>query len=1187
MKRVLALLCTLTLLLGMIVPGAYAVENTTCPCCGATDVTWTAFTADTVPEPGVHYRLTGKVEKSGQWVIETAGTYCIDLAGYTISTNSRAFIAGDNTDKPAVVLNITDSSANRSGVIKSKGSTNSAWSAGVLYSCNKATINLYGGTVTSADVNTASAGKGAIVNALGEFNMYGGTVIGGTAQTYGGAVSMQGNGVFTMSGGTVKSGTAPVGPCVYLGSGSKMILSGNAKVDNIYIDGTPKSSLTISGVYTGSAELSAKNEITAGTTVATADNADISGATISVAGKSLAASVSGNGIVVGEGSWCQACRKNVVWQELSETLTSSSAGHYKLVTNVGASQLVMKNGTQICLDLNGFTYASSGRAFVVGESYSAGAGEVLNIMDSSAEQTGRLTGRGGSDAHAAGVIYNYNKTTVNIYGGTIEAQGNGDVIARNGGALDIYGTVNMYGGTVIGNHVANNGGTVCLLDKNAVFNMEGGKLVSGKADNLGDCVYVASNATVKLSGAAVAGQIYFAGSSASKLQFTDDFTGKAELLFATTPAIGADIGNCSGAVGKESISIANTRLYGAVSGSNLVVAALTGASVDHEGTVAYYDTAAAALTAAQKGDTVKLLENAASVTTPDGIVLDLNGWNVDALTANGTLYVKDGATDDYTVEDPEGYGKIISASGNVQPCEGYLSLNEGGLSLHKYVLDISKVSLRPGSAGLYYTGNILVDEAVLDKIGSYGIAVSTANEKPSAEAADSRYTAFSKTDYGVKTTASVLISGIMDGESADAVDAATLIYGRPYIAFADGTYLYGKAVAASLQQVTEIVDEKAWGKMTLTQNRALMAMYDVYAADMAAWSITNMAASVAKKQAAADDGILKAIVIGNSASVDATALLAGIFKTEAPDQEFVLGCMYESGCSVKGHVGFLQTDAPAYTYYKNTGSDANGAWTLLKNSTLADGLTDQNWDVVIFQELHTISGLMSTFENDNLETLISYVINTVGYEPQLDWHSVGIIPEIPQAYADYVNSLENDDGGGTDAGENEGWEDSGVEEPEDLAWIFDIARPGYPVTWAKNYIKNFNNNAQTMYDAICDVAVNHIIPSELYSFDDVIPGGSVIQYARNMGMTDRDLFRDYAHKSDYGRVLIGYVWYASLMDITEFTELKYTTVPTAMRHHKSPQENLVLSQEQYDMALAAVNYALANPFDSPDPVAEQ
>lgn len=1184
MKRIFAILCTLALVLGMVAPGAYAVEDTTCPCCGATGVTWTAFTADTVPEPGVHYRLSGKVEKSGQWTLETAGTYCIDLAGQTLQTNSRVFIAGSNSTKPAVSLNIMDSSADQTGVLKSSGSSNAAWSAGVLYSCTNAEINLYGGTVTTTNVNAASAGKGGVVTAQGDFNMYGGTIIGGTAQTYGGAISVQSTSVFTMTGGTIKSGTAPLAPCVFVGSSAKVILSGNAKVDNIYMEGTPENSLTIRGVYTGSAELDCKTEITEGTTVATADNADISGATITVAGKSLAASISGTTIAVGEGSWCEACQKNVVWQELSETLTDSSAGHYKLVTNVGASQLIMKNGVQICLDLNGYTYAGSGRTFVVGASYSGGAGEVLNIMDSSEAQTGRLTGRGGSDAHAAGVIYNYNKTTVNIYGGTIEAQGNGDVIARNGGALDIYGVVNMYGGTVIGNHVANNGGTVCLLDKNAVFNMEGGKLVSGTADNLGDCVYVAANATVKLSGDAVAEQIYFAGSSASKLQITGDFTGKAELLFATVPAAGTDIGNCSAAVGKENISIADTRLYAAVSGSDLVVTALTGASVDHEGTITYYDTLTAALSAAQKGDTVKLLENAANVTTPDGIVLDLNGWSIDTLTANGTLYVKDSVTDDYTVEDTEGYGKITGASGDVKAYEDYMVLDESGKSFHKYVLDISKINLRPGKTGLYYAGDIQVDEAILAKIATYGITVSTANETPTLDAADSMYTAFEKSDYGVKATTGVLITDIMDGESADTADAATMIYGRPYIQFADGTCLYGKKVAANLQQVTEVVNEKLWGKLTLTQNRALMAMYDTYSTAMADWNVTNMAASVAKKQSAADDGVLKAIVIGNSASVDATALLAGIFKTEAPDQEFVLGCMYESGCSVKGHVGFLQTDAAAYTYYKNTGSDENGAWTLLKNSTLADGLTDQNWDVVIFQELHTVSGLMSTFENDNLETLITYVINTVGYEPQLDWHSVGIIPEIPQAYADYVNSLEGDDGGGTDAGENEGWEDSGVEEPEDLAWIFDIARPGYPVTWAKNYIKNFNNDAQTMYDAICDVAVNHIIPSELYSFDDVIPGGSVIQYARNMGMTDKDLFRDYAHKSDYGRVLIGYVWYASLMDITEFEELKYTTVPTAMRHYKSPREDLVLTQEQYDMALAAVNYALKNPFDSPTPV---
>lgn len=1176
MKRSLALVCTVALLLGMIVPGVSA-ENADCPGCGATNVTWTNFTADTVPEPGVHYRLTGKVEKSGQWTLETAGTYCIDLAGQTLQTNSRVFIAGSNTTKPAVVLNLMDSSANQSGVIKGSGSTNSAWSAGVLYSCNNATINLYGGTVTTTDVNTPSAGKGGVVTAQGNFNMYGGTIVGGTAQTYGGAISVQSSSVFTMTGGTIKSGTAPLAPCVYVGSSAKVILSGDARVDNIYIDGTPKDRLTISGVYTGSAELSAKTEITAGTAVATADNADISGAAISVEGKSLAASVSETTIVVGEGSWCEACQKNVVWQDLSAGLTADAVGHYKLTQNVAGSQLTIKNGVRICLDLNGHTYAGSGRTFVVGAAFSAGAGEMLNIMDTSPEKTGRLTGHGGSDAMAGGVIYSYKNTTVNIYGGTIEGMGNGNVIAKNGGAIDTYGEVNLYDGMVVGAHVANNGGTVCLLSSTAVFNMEGGTLIAGEADNLGNCVYVASNGTVKLSGNANPGEIYFAGSSASKLLVTGDYTGKATLAYAAAPAAGTDIGNCSGTIGKENITVSGTRLYAATSGTNLVVKNLTGASVTGEATV-YYDTVAAALTAAKSGDTVKLLADAEAITAPDGIVLDLNGWNVTSLTASGTVYVKDSATDDYTVEDVAGYGKIAVTSGDVKPCNGYMPLEENGLSLHKYVLKISKVNLRPGKTGIYYTADILVDEAVSGKLTSYGIAVSTNTEAPALDDAKSLYTT---------GTNSVLISGIMDGADSDALNAATLIYGRPYITFTDGTVLYGSTVSASLQQVTQTIDAKNWGKMSLVQNRALMTMYDTYSNVMADWEITNIAASAAKKQAAADDGVLKAIVIGNSASVDATALLAAIFQKEAPDQEFVLGCMYESGCSVVGHVGFLQANAPAYTYYKNTGSDINGAWTLHKDSTLADGLTDQNWDIVIFQELHTVSGLQSTFENDNLEILMTYVADQLGYEPTSFWHSVGIIPEIPQAYVDYVMSLEGDDGGGTDAGENEGWEDDGNSQPEDLAWIFDIARPGYPVTWAKNYIKNFSNDAQTMYDAICDVAVEHIMPSELYSFDDVIPGGSVIQYARNMGMTDRDLFRDYAHKSDYGRVLIAYVWYAKLMGITEFDELLYTTVPAQMRQKKFVQYgDLVLSEEQYNMALNAVNYALANPFDSPEPVTQ-
>ncbi|MBO5868690.1 MAG: hypothetical protein J6Q54_07280, partial [Oscillospiraceae bacterium] len=72
------------------------------------------------------------------------------------------------------------------------------------------------------------------------------------------------------------------------------------------------------------------------------------------------------------------------------------------------------------------------------------------------------------------------------------------------------------------------------------------------------------------------------------------------------------------------------------------------------------------------------------------------------------------------------------------------------------------------------------------------------------------------------------------------------------------------------------------------------------------------------------------------------------------------------------------------------------------------------------------------------------------------------------------------------------------------------------------------------------------------------------------------------------RVLIGYVWYASLMGITEFEALQYTTVPAEMRQKKFVQYgDLVLDERQYQMALDAVNYALSHPFESPTPVEKQ
>ena len=484
MKKTISLLCSIALLLGMIVPSVAADEDTVCPCCGATNVTWTTMTDNMDMTPG-HYRLEKDTKQKK--TLSAAGTYCVDLAGYTLSGTNRVFVAGVE----GVVLNLMDSSAKQTGVIQGYGGTGNA--GGLFYIIEGATINVYGGTIQPSTTDVI-AYTGGIFSVYGTLNVYGGTIIGGklggtSTQAHVGAnICVQSSGDANFYGGTVISGTAEsddLGHCVYVKKGGTATISGNANVDQIAFAQNSSSILTVSGAFTGTTELWFPEVITSGTAIAISDNATISG-NLTVAGSDLAVMVSGDSVVVGEGSWCEACKTNVIWQDLSTNLTATSAGHYKLTQDVSASQTTMKNGAKICLDLNGFTYAGNGRTFVLGAGYSSGAGETLNIMDSSPNKTGRLTGRGGSNAMAGGAIYSYKNTVVNIYSGTVEGVGSGEIIAKNGGAIDTYGEINMYGGKVVGDYVANNGGTMCLLSSTASFNMYGGQVISGKVVQIKD-----------------------------------------------------------------------------------------------------------------------------------------------------------------------------------------------------------------------------------------------------------------------------------------------------------------------------------------------------------------------------------------------------------------------------------------------------------------------------------------------------------------------------------------------------------------------------------------------------------------------------------------------------------------------------------------------------------------------------
>jgi hypothetical protein len=169
------------------------------------------------------------------------------------------------------------------------------------------------------------------------------------------------------------------------------------------------------------------------------------------------------------------------------------------------------------------------------------------------------------------------------------------------------------------------------------------------------------------------------------------------------------------------------------------------------------------------------------------------------------------------------------SGGGVVELNGYKLTGEGNYAI---AADVKSVSLRPGAAGLYFTG----DFTVADELKAiYGIALSTEDETPVAQDNTTSL-------YTVGYT-SVLVKDIMkSGDAANAQNTGMKVYARAYVKLSDGTVIYGKTVSVTLKQLVTAIDAK-WNSLTTVQQEALKAMYNTCKAEMASWQIPNIKAN--------------------------------------------------------------------------------------------------------------------------------------------------------------------------------------------------------------------------------------------------------------------------------------------------------------------------------------------------------
>ncbi len=241
-----------------------------------------------------------------------------------------------------------------------------------------------------------------------------------------------------------------------------------------------------------------------------------------------------------------------------------------------------------------------------------------------------------------------------------------------------------------------------------------------------------------------------------------------------------------------------------------------------------------------------LEEDKETLTIAQDTVLDLNGYTVTELNVtNGTVYVKDSKTDDYTVADDK-YGKIVAATGAVKAQEGYMAIQEdGGTSYHKVDLTITAMSLRSfvdGEAkpGVYYKSAFKGDEKVAANVDSYGIALSLYNN-PTADGSNknSAYSKFTEFKAGPEGNSGngTLLSGIMKTENSNEINqrnAEYQVYGRSYLKTKSGDYIYGNCVNRSLKQQLEAI-AGMWKTYNTTVQNTVLGLCKEYMDVVSTW----------------------------------------------------------------------------------------------------------------------------------------------------------------------------------------------------------------------------------------------------------------------------------------------------------------------------------------------------------------
>ena len=84
-----------------------------------------------------------------------------------------------------------------------------------------------------------------------------------------------------------------------------------------------------------------------------------------------------------------------------------------------------------------------------------------------------------------------------------------------------------------------------------------------------------------------------------------------------------------------------------------------------------------------------------------------------------------------------------------------------------------------------------------------------------------------------------------------------------------------------------------------------------------------------------------------------------------------------------------------------------------------------------------------------------------------------------------------------------------------------------------------------------------------------------------LGVPQLELWRDYTHLDDYGRLIAAYTFYAQLTG-KEVTQINLDKIPASLRHRYTRSEgDLIITEEMKQVIIGAANAAREDPWTVP------